>query len=319
MTSPHRSYLVSLLGCFAILAGLLAALLVWVDPYAERQGGQFKTFVASTMTVRKFMRMLEERPRILVFGTSRSRLLDSDVLGGDMINLHALYGNPKAVRDFLSRLNDRQLGNIREVYYLLDRHTFEGDAYRDTLDYTSAVEILGAWLGRGGNYVRDALDKVFLNVRGGWNYEIRDNGASRFVTDPVFDGRSRTTPEHRVTTSDAIAALAEVAAILHAHGISVHFFTPPLPQEYWPLMDMDGYQAQMRAFASVLDEFTDMTVLDGVSTERSLFEDNSHLNMAGTRRVFGARPLPGPVVTRDTVESHLQRVRTRMAGRLNGC
>lgn len=315
MTSPHRSYLVSLFGCFVVLAGLLAALLAWVDPYAERQGGQFKTFVANTMTVRKFMRMLEEQPRIVVFGTSRSRLMDSEMLGGEVVNLHALYGNPKAVRDFLSRLNDHQLGNIREVYYLLDRHTFEGDAYRDIVDYTSTVGVLGAWLGRGGNYARDAFDKVFLNVRGGWNYEIRDNGASRFVVDPVFDGRSRATPEHRITTADTIAALAEVAAILRGHGVAVHFFTPPLPQEYWPLMDVDGYQAQMRAFASVLDEFTDMTVLDGISTERSLFEDSSHLNMAGTRRVFGARPLPGPVVTRDTVGGHLEWVRARMAGR----
>ena len=79
----------------------------------------------------------------LVFGTSRSHLISSKMLDEKTLNMHNIYGNPHRVFNFLKQLNNKQIKNIKHIYFLLDLHTLKGTgAYYRTgkfIDYNTGI------------------------------------------------------------------------------------------------------------------------------------------------------------------------------------
>lgn len=303
--------------CLGLLgmAMLVAAMVAALDPYGESGHGPrgWKSLTANPLTAAQLMRRLSTGPHVLVFGTSRSRYLGHQVLGRAAINLHSVYGTPQAALDFLTHLDRTQLANISGVIYLLDGHTFHGDDNYDPVDYHDPVAAAWYRLRHANGYVREAWRKALLNLTGRTSYWIEPTGETWSASDQVFDGRMRVVEDRKVFTARSMALLSQVDGFLRGRAIPVTYVTPLLPDQYLAELDLNGWSAMLKAFAQALpDGFIDMTRVAGISDRTEFFYDSSHLNKAGTRRVFAEADRPGRRVDAANVDSHVERLRAEV-------
>jgi hypothetical protein len=311
MRTLFKKYIMTVLATMSGIALVLAVAVWWIDPYGELPPrGEIKTFASNVLTARKHLRQLEQSPHILVFGTSRSRFLSTALVGEPVINLHSIYGNPHAVKDFLDRLDRGKIENIVRIVYLLDGHTLEGERLYQKVDYENHVDALFYRLSRARLYMADAWLKVKLNMLSTYTSWIDDKGASHNVIDYKFTGYLRPFDEdRRYVTDDNLKLLAEIDTFCRHNGIEITYVRPVLPVAYLRLLDRDSLFTPLRRLLTALPGgIHDLSYVEGMSEDPDYFYDGTHLNVSGTKKAFpSGRPL-GEAVTRETVEAHLGRL-----------
>ena len=142
--------------------------------------------------------------------------------------MHAIYSNPIAVLDFLERLDGQQRTNIKEIFYLIDYHSFNGPANYDPVDYEdllqrffykvkrfSALQIIISW------------HKVINNIYGSGSIFVHPDGYTIRTKEEHFKGNIAGMYHSQEFQTRTIRLLGEVDQYAKKHNIRITYFTAP--------------------------------------------------------------------------------------------
>lgn len=307
---------------FGVYLSLVTATNWLVDPEMEGHPAalslverRFYHSLASTKTL--FDKLGGAKKYALVFGTSRSHLVSPDILGEDVLNFHALYGNPKSVDDFLGQLGEDQIASISKIYYLLDNATFSDNKSYPHFDYRSRLApILYSVKTFCADKISEAVKTVYRNRTGRYDYYLDENGYKIDVNEPTFDPKTYTGRSEDVSfKADSMEALAAVDRFARSRGIPIVYYTAPLPDVYLRHIDFEALAALRAAWANRIGGFYELTYLEGVSNDYSNFFDESHLKTAPLKTVFQKILLAedkSKFVTAASLPARLEQLRRRL-------
>jgi hypothetical protein len=284
----RRFVAVAFAAAFCLYCAIVAATYV-IDPFGEAPRARGAYFASDVPTIARYRTMLSEASYTLVFGTSRSHLLSDDILGEPVLNLFPLYGSPVSVDHFLRGLDQRQLGNIRRVIYLLDVHTFS-KAGPFVMDYYS--EPLANLKYRVLNfpmYVSRSLERLRKNRKRDMAGYVHWRGflvPGRVVR---WDGSSISVNAQDFDPS-IIGRLGEIKQFLDERNIAVEFVTPTVTAAHLRALDIGKLVALRRAILAEIGTYAELTYMPGISSSKELFSDDSHLNTEGVRELFSRYP-----------------------------
>lgn len=236
---------------------------------------------------------LKTTPSILVFGTSRSHRINSDLFEGtQLLNMHSIYGNPYAVKSFLYQLDEQQIKNIKEIYYLIDHMTFNGQSLYEPVSYSNffsrALQIIKSTDIKKILRAYETVQKNRFIV----DKYINETGSFIFTKElPLFDPNIRThvDPQEIVMrrqkyTIDTYSALKDIDQFAKLHHIKIIYFTPPLSTTFISRMDYKLYIGQREEFLKNIDGYYDLTYMEGYSDDHQYFSDFGHTNLPGAKK-----------------------------------
>ena len=240
---------------------------------------------------------LKKEKATLIFGTSRSALVSSEMLNEKVFNLNGLYGNPFSVYSFLESLDEVQIKNINKVYYLVDTHILKSS---DHLKYglrdvnyknyfLSFIEMLQD--GVSMNRLYDSLNcfksnyitkdnSQYVDKYGG--YIVVNNKQNKYFqkyeySKYTFDN------DYFEYTNEALEVLAKINQFFQEKKIEVVYFTATFSPYFFYNMNMEN---EFQKYSNVLlkiGKIHFLQYLDNISerVENNYlvnFSDPSHLN-----------------------------------------
>ena len=169
----------------SIYATLFILAKIIIDPYNEFNLlklpiNKIKYSISTKVTPYLLSNKLLQDKYNLVFGTSRSSLIDSALLNTNTLNLSSgVYGNPTDIYHFLSNLSKQKLDNINTIYYLVDYHVFNTkQSYYENFSYpnTLFLRIISSLKTFHVNDIESAYLTVKYNLKNYKNYKISEYG-----------------------------------------------------------------------------------------------------------------------------------------------
>lgn len=260
-----------------------------VDPKGENNFsyGLEYNYSSSILNARKLMQVLSKRPSAVIFGTSRSTYLSPDILGVDVLNMHVIYANPHAVLNFLSRLDDNQLSNITQIFYLLDYHVFNNKKFYDPVDYEDDWQrFFYKVKSLGFSSVKASWQKIVNNLTNANVSYVNPDGYVVVNGEKTFDGKIRGeswTQDFREVT---VSLLAKVEAFAKNRGIKTTYFMAPFPLATLSRLDIVKHESFARAVLKYIDGYYDWTYIASASPFNEQFSDASHPKFNLLKRVF---------------------------------
>ncbi|MDD2384977.1 MAG: hypothetical protein PHN18_12360 [Sulfurospirillaceae bacterium] len=116
-----------------------------------------KKFFYTKEFSRKQFEMLKTNESILIFGTSQSHMLSTEMLNQKVLNFHNLYSEPGDIINFLYQLNQKQIHNIKEIIYLIDLRAGATREDSNLINYSAAKIIYPLSL--------NSIKRLFLDIR----------------------------------------------------------------------------------------------------------------------------------------------------------
>lgn len=296
----YRRYFIALAGILLGLYTLFFLLVnVVIDPEMElglrEHPWNVQRYKTDVLTTRLLLTQLEASPHVLVFGTSRSHMINAGVIGGPVLNLHNIYGHPRAVLEFLESLNPAQRANIKRAYYLLDYHTFDESRGYSRTDYAFPLYYRVWELVKNTNLGKLdlALKTVWANLSGrpAFNYRVDRQGARWELGTRPFNFSlcpeiTRDITGDQSFSPSTIRLLGRVDDFFQANGIEAVYFTVPLYIDTLRNMSFDRFR-EKNALILEQVEGVYMGLYDGqVSNDPALFRDCRHLTQAALKRYF---------------------------------
>lgn len=274
----------------SMLAALVVSLIVIVnfiiDPYGEFrliEGNYNKLKLkAEKTTALQVASKLNDGKYALVFGSSRTMLLSSEIMGEPILNFStSIYNNPGDILALLKMLTKKQLANITNIYFLVDINGFHYTATAPEMSSRSRL-FLETLRNIGPKKIEDAWDCLVANSKqyGTENFpnNIDSYGTLHKVEKP-FHAKDPFFSSHFVTPY-YLKSLRNISIFGKQNKIKTLYFTTPWFQPF--------VQEQQNKINSILDKaalasggllnFQLRTNLTGNST---LFYDPSHLNKKG--------------------------------------
>ncbi len=273
-----------------MLATLVISLIITVnliiDPYGEFrliEGDYNKLKLkAEKTTALQVASELNDGKYALVFGSSRTMLLSSEIMGEPILNFStSIYNNPGDILALLKMLSKKQLANVTNIYFLVDINGFHYTAtapemsskcrlFLETLRNIGPEKIEDAWNCLVANNQQYGNDNFPNNIDSyGTLHKV---GAPFKAKDPFFSS-------HFVTPY-YLKSLRNISIFCKQNKIKTLYFTTPWFQPF--------VQEQQNKINSILDKaatasggllnFQLRTNLTGNTT---LFYDPSHLNKKG--------------------------------------
>lgn len=183
---------------------------------------------------RKQFEMLKVRKSILVFGTSQTHMISSEMMKNNVLNFHNLYAEPGDILNFIKQLNSDQLNNIEKVIFLIDLRAGAIRVDNNLIDYNKGyfpmltfTSIKRTFLDLNKNYLDDS---EYLNKDGSINSEDH----YRHIKDiPPYPGRAIL--EYN---DNLIQGLLEINEYLKRKNIEIRFITPVVNDKYLKAMDL---------------------------------------------------------------------------------
>lgn len=139
----QRTFVLKIIGYFSLLYLFIFSLYFFINPeqlfsYSLTE----KKFFFTKEFSRKQFEKLKTDNYVLVFGTSRTAPISSDMMKKKTLNFYNLYGEPGDILNFLSQLDKQQISNISSIIYLVDLMAVGPIAKKDKqmINYHSFVE-----------------------------------------------------------------------------------------------------------------------------------------------------------------------------------
>ena len=290
---------------------------ILIDPFQEYRVFQHKSYADSHTTGPfRALRQLEEKPHYLVFGTSHTAPINSEVLKGDVINLSlSVYGSPSDIYYFMANMNQKQKDNILGIYYLLAYNTFlEAPSKYKTIDFNSQTELFYQSIINIDSYkILRSLDKVLKNLTHASDTYITQKGEFIHVTPRAYRHR---TYEKQVsfTMSDyQLAYLSKLDSFFRENQLDVKYFKTTLSDYFLSSADFPSVRRHFDGILKTIDGFYSFMWLEGISNQKAkYFRDPTHHGLDITRMQLEALNADSKrkdyLVTRDNVDSYLTKI-----------
>ncbi|MBT3237407.1 MAG: hypothetical protein HOL37_10775 [Rhodospirillaceae bacterium] len=312
MNRIYRSYFMTFWALFLAGTVLAFAAVELVDPKGENDFsiGLERNYFSSVLNAQRQLQTLSVRPSAVIFGTSRSAYLSPDVIGTSVINMQVIYANPHAVLDFLGRLDDTQISNITEIYYLLDYFTFNGERNYDRVDYESTVERLVYKIkSLGLGKIQLAWQKIINNLTDSDMSYVTVDGYLMAISENTFDGKVGGEPYPQDFQEDTVGELSKVDAFAKQHGVAITYFMAPFPEATLGRLDFGRHALFSRSVLKHIDGFYDWTYVESMSRFADQFSDGAHVKYALLKRLFQELRTPEYYVDGGNVGTHLKKLR----------
>lgn len=280
---------------FSALATIVVSLIITInfviDPY-----GEFRFFEksynklklkAEKTTALNIASKLEHDKYALVFGSSRTMLIDREILGQPVLNFSSsIYNNPGDILALLKMFNQRQLKNITEIYYLIDINSFH---YRSTSpEMTSKSTLLLETLKNIGPVkIKDAWKCVKTNLEGYSKTEYPNNVdefGSLHKLEKEFNEKIPFFNSHYITNF-YLKSIADILAFCNKQAIKITFFTLPW-QRAFPGNQQKKIESYIPKILLACQRYYNFQLNSPLTGNKKYFADPSHLNKYGLRTFF---------------------------------
>ncbi len=289
----YKRWILSLLKIILIVYfSLFIVINLIIDPYGEFnlfkfEFNKFKTFTSYDTFPFKLLEKLKNNKYILVFGTSRSQLINSDLAKENILNFSSsLYGNPVDVYNVIRQVNKKQLKNIKEIWYLIDTHTFnsKNSVYANLNLHSKKDFITQSISNLNIDKIKASYRTITSNLNKNNTYYISQYGETIKIKEKVFDGIIGKNDIMRIpiTTKKAIKYLSKVDEFCKKNSIKITYFTTIYNLPYLKTCDLNLYKNQFKDFLSVIDGFYDFHYVKNLSNNIHLFSNHDHINTEGT-------------------------------------
>ncbi|WP_031482580.1 ankyrin repeat domain-containing protein [Maridesulfovibrio frigidus] len=286
----ERNWTIRTLSTLAVLViGLIVAVNFVVDPYGEfrlieSDYNRLKLKAEKTTALHVASKLYEGK-HALVFGSSRTMLLSSEIMGQPVLNFStSIYNNPGNVLALLKLLDKKQLANITHVYFLIDINSFHYTKPANEMTGKNAL-LLETIQNIGPEKITNAWDCLLKN-NGPHNNTISikyiDEFGSLHKKDSPYNDKQVIFSSHTVTKY-YLESIANLVNFLENKNISTTYFLIPWLKPFSP--------QQQRMLEPILRKITQIckkvynyhlnTILTG---NTSFFSDPSHLSAKGLKK-----------------------------------
>lgn len=274
---------------------------ILIDPWGEYRllehgYNRYKKEVRSS-SLGPLLSKLSQKPHVLVFGTSRSAKINSQMLGDDVLNLSMeVYGKPENVYRFFHLLDGAQRSHIKKVYYLLDEHTF-GNFWKDEILYESPFDLeldklTNINIGKIGAAIEtirfnddiasgQLKDYAYFNTEGSQiNVISQEKRAKRQAFDPNLDFYKT------IVSSNQLKYLSKLDTFLEKERIPIFYFNTPMYFENASDIKTTslGLIRRYALYLENIDHIHDYYYLSHLF-RKDEFSDNNHLNTRGMKKL----------------------------------
>lgn len=273
-----------------MLAALIISLIVTVnliiDPYGEFrliEGNYNKLKLkAEKTTALQVASKLNDGKYALVFGSSRTMLLSSEIMGEPILNFStSIYNNPGDILALLKMLSKKQLANITNIYFLVDINGFHYTATAPEMANKNRL-FLETLRNIGPKKIEDAWNCLVANSKqyGNENFPNNiDSYGTLHKVDKPYNEKDLFFSSNFVTRY-YLKSLRSISIFCKKNKIKTLYFTTPWFQSF--------VQEQQNKINSI---FTKVTTASGslycfqlntdLTGNADLFSDPSHLNKKG--------------------------------------
>jgi len=228
---------------------------------------------------------LKEKKHTLVFGTSRSHLIDSTMLQKDVLNLHSIHGRPDSVYSFLDQLNHKQLSNIDEIFYLVDIHTvnIKGvyiDYNRKEFDIVKKITVTKVDI---VNSFESFFSNSFITPNG------YPSGVDKNKKSIVHDQLKPINSQDY--TLKGVEMIGKINEFCINNDLKITYITPTFPDKTLNSLNLIVEKEKWTKLLDIgVDKFYAFWWVDGVSNLKQndyylSFHDASHLNYSAMRDI----------------------------------
>ncbi|MBI9112679.1 hypothetical protein [Maridesulfovibrio ferrireducens] len=272
----------------ALVIGLIVTVNFIIDPYGEFrliEGDYNKLKLkAEKTTALQVSSKLYDGKYALVFGSSRTMLLSSEIMGEPVLNFStSLYNNPGDILALLEMLNKKQLANITHIYFLVDINGFH---------YTSAAPemlnkgtlLLETLKNLGPKKIEEAWNCLTAN-----NQKLSESNYPNYI-DSYGTLHKQETPyktrqphfSSHVVTPYFLNSLKKINSFSANHAIETTFFTTPWQQPFISSLQTKVTSILNNA-AIACGGLLNFQLHPEFIGKTSLFYDPSHLNTSGLK------------------------------------
>lgn len=251
-----------------------------VDPYREYGLSNTKKYFQSYYTVPfKMYQKLHHDKYILVFGTSHSSTISSELLNYPTLNMStSVYGNPADIYCFLANLDQQQISNIERIYYLVDYHIFEDKKsdYSD-INFNSKFDFIYQTANNlNKKKILRSVDNILKNLLDNNTTEITDNGEFVYVR-PVAYRNIVYDEKIKFTVSDkAFEYLAKIDSFSKEQNIEIIYFKSIFSRYFLQNVDYESVRSQLSNVLNMIDEVYCLMYVEGVSDNMNSFRNPTH-------------------------------------------
>ena len=252
----------------------------------------WKSNKMSINQVKIILNKLNSKKGILLFGTSRTNLVSSEILRTNIYNMHFIYSHPKDVGLFLEKLNTKQIDNIDKIYFLIDYHTLEKKYLRENdinvyfEKQTNLQWALNKLKNLDHKKIFESLNFIFNGLIGNYDYYVNEEGSVISNKEIKWDGGSPTKKEHfNEYKFENYFYLNRIENFAKQNNIEIIFFTPIYPAKFFDKFEikLDYF---LRKILSNIDNLYFFMYEKSISNNQEYFIDESHLNYVGIQKWF---------------------------------
>jgi len=239
---------------------------------------------SSSLTAKYLLKKLDEnRKYTLIFGTSRSSKISSELYKENILNFsESLYGFPSDILNLLKQLNKKQLSNINKIYYLVDNHTFRDKE-------SSHINYLDSFIYK--QLLRLDINAVFLSFQALFEYNLKkgiNKDGSYFNKDEPQSklytfNRYHYEKEFNGMQEFNFKRLKLIKSFAHQNNIDIVFFTSTMSAIYLQNIIKDDFLKHRKMLIENLDEIYDFGYIKSVSDTHKSFTDATHLTTEKTK------------------------------------
>ncbi len=228
---------------------------------------------------------LKNNRATLIFGTSQTQLISSDMYGNDVLNMQNLYGETGDIINFLEQLSEKQLKNINNIIYLIDLRAGGAGEDSDLINYKevfSTPPVLNS----------KSVSRIFKDINKNIKYKSKkyllEDGSMWFSINNKFMQKPIRALNHEIPMNyndKLVRSLAYINKFTQKNSINIIFITPVLPGVHIKSMNFDKLSL---FFSSLLKSGIDeirlfyyikkYSDLQNDKNQSLAFVDSKHLN-----------------------------------------
>lgn len=300
MTSLPDKTAIKLILCSFILAYIaIFLMIILVDPNQlwQKNSADWNKHSYSRFYSRSQYEKLRHKNYSLIFGSSRSQKVSSQLQLDDYLNFHNLYSEPGDIKNFITQLSDNQLKNIDVIYFELDIGAFRRELFKpiDYNNYNVLTDIVSFSLPLKIDHIILAFRELYYNFFNVRKYKI-DSDGSLFLYNhekPVFISEN---PTRRIFAGNrysqfAINEIAFINKFCIENDINIVFYTPTYSDKSLRQMNWDVIHLALIDLVNEGVKFKNNYFIEGISDIHTNsiyphFSDASHLNVLAANQVF---------------------------------
>ncbi|WP_319777804.1 ankyrin repeat domain-containing protein [Maridesulfovibrio sp.] len=276
----------------ALIIALILTVNIIIDPYGEFrliEGNynklKFKNLKSSALKVAS---KLYDGQYTLVFGSSRTMLVSEEILGEPVLNFStSIYVNPGDILALLKTLDEKQIKNIKQIYYLIDINSFHYESSAPELASKAAL-FMESFRNIGPDKIEDAWKCVKNNVGPEPEHpNFIDEFGVLHKKDESYKDNVVVFNSHFVSQY-YLDKLAEINSFCIKNRVKITYFTVP-----WCQNLNTGQQAKLNAILnsaiSSCSSYYDLFGNTDFTGHKNLFSDPTHLTSTGLKKLFNKR------------------------------